>query len=374
MQLHVLWPRRKGMPRGPATDSAFCHDHGTRTDSSHAGASAPQARPDTLDAQLRSECNAMARYALRHGLPVAPDTIAELSCLVDARTGSYAEPARDDANRTARTLAVIHRRLASAVAPATPQGVLLLDAHYRRAHPLGWLGPVPLIRMLSAAAILFLAAVIITGLSHDVSAENIELGLLDASGASLLWNTMFLLACAGLGASFATLFQAHRYVAECIYDPKYDASYAARLILGLIAGLILVELLPRHLFDNGTMHSFGKPALAMLGGFSATAVHRLLQRLVDTLETLVRGDPSASVQATRDVQRAQAAHERTQLQTELAANLVELQQTLDTAYSPEQVKQRLAELTRSMLSADTMRPVPIAKADTPSAAVNEKDD
>ncbi|RKP44613.1 hypothetical protein D7S89_22350 [Trinickia fusca] len=317
----------------------------------------------------------MARYALRHGLPVAPDTIAELTRLVDARVGTHAEPSRDEANRTARTLAVIHRKLASSIAPATPQGVLLLDAHYRRGHPLAWLGPVPLIRMLSAAAILFLAAVIGTGLSHDVSAKNIELGLLDASGTSLLWNTMFLLACAGLGASFAALFQAHRYVAECIYDPKYDASYAARLILGLIAGLILVELLPPHLFDNGTMHSFGKPALAMLGGFSATAVHRLLHRLVDTLDTLVRGDPSAGVQATRDVHRAQAAHERTQLQAELAANLLELQQTLDATHSPEQVRQRLAELTRSMLSADTMRATPDAvKADTSRAAANEKDD
>jgi hypothetical protein len=246
--------------------------------------------------------------------------------------------------------------LSAAIAPATPQAVTLLDTHYRSRHPLRWLGPVPLIRLLTTASILFLLAVVATGLSPEVSTANIQLSFLESHGTVLLWNELFLLFCAGLGASFATLFQAHRYIAETTYDPKYDASYGARLILGVIAGLILVEMLPRELFEKDSMYRFGKPALAMLGGFSATAVHRLLQRLVDTLDALVRGNQSAAADAALQTRRSQAVTERTLWQGELAANLLELQQSLDATASPEAMKSRLAQFTRAMLSADAARP------------------
>ena len=324
---------------------------------------APRERPDsTLAEQLCEECEAMARYALHHGLPVAPEIIAQLGSLTDRLTPAQrASPGHATPHYA---LAAIHRKLAAIIAPATPQAVTLLDEQHRSDHPLAWLGPVPLIRLLTSAAIVFLIAVIATGLSPDVSIENIDRGFLQSDGTRLLWNTLFLLFCAGLGASFATLFQAHRYVAASTYDPKYDASYGARLILGVIAGLILVELLPAHLFDQGSMHTFGKPALAMLGGFSATAVHRLLQRLVDALETLVRGDRAADADATLQTYRARAASERTQWQSEFAARLIDLQQSLDTAASPDVVRQRLAEFTRAMLAAaDPTAPPPAEPPD-----------
>ena len=321
-----------------------------------ADATAPACADDTLDGQLRNECEAMARFALRHGLPVPPEAIAELARLLARAEATAAIGPEAGAEPEARhTLAALHGKLSATIAPATHQAVLLLDAHYRRPHPFAWLGPVPLIRFLSAAAIAFLVAVIATGLSPEVSAKNIEQGFLDASGASLLWNTLFLLFCAGLGASFAALFQAHRYIADATYDPRYDASYGARLILGVIAGLILVEMLPRDLFASGGMRSFGKPALAMLGGFSATAVHRLLQRLVDTLDTLVKGDPASGMAAMRSAERAQTAQARTQMQGEMAASLVELQQVLDNTASTDEVKRRLAALTRKMLGAEPIR-------------------
>ncbi|KWN09430.1 hypothetical protein WM21_26845 [Burkholderia ubonensis] len=302
-----------------------------------------------LAAQLCDECEAMARFALHHGLPVEPDTVAQLATLI-ANGRSPADPPLAPAQQ--RVLATLHRKLAALVAPATPQAVTLLDQHRRNAHPLAWLGPVPLIRLLTFSALGFLFAVIATSLSPHVSSENIDRGFLQSDGTPLLWNTLFLLCCAGLGASFATLFQAHRYVAASTYDPKYDASYGARLILGVIAGLILVEMLPSQLFAQGTMQSFGRPALAMLGGFSATAVHRVLQRLVDTLETLVQGDRSADVDATLAATRARAASERAHWQGELAASLLDLQQSLDKSASADAIRARLAAFTRAMLAAD----------------------
>ncbi|WP_088506105.1 hypothetical protein [Burkholderia ubonensis] len=309
---------------------------------------APRAA-DGLAAQLCDECEAMARFALHHGLPVEPDTVAQLATLI-ANGRSPADPPLAPAQQ--RVLATLHRKLAALVAPATPQAVTLLDLHRRNAHPLAWLGPVPLIRLLTFSALGFLFAVIATSLSPHVSSENIDRGFLQSDGTLLLWNTLFLLCCAGLGASFATLFQAHRYVAASTYDPKYDASYGARLILGVIAGLILVEMLPAQLFAQGSMQSFGRPALAMLGGFSATAVHRVLQRLVDTLETLVQGDRSADVDATLAATRARAASERAHWQGELAASLLDLQQSLDTSASADAIRARLAAFTRAMLAAD----------------------
>ncbi|SDG36338.1 hypothetical protein [Paraburkholderia phenazinium] len=322
----------------------------------------PITSPDasTLAAQLRDECEAMARYALHHGLPVAPELIAQLSALLSKTAPGIPVAAQQSTRDNAYALAAMHRKLATAIAPATPQAVTLLDAQHHDHRALAWLGPVPLIRLLTVAALGFLIAVIVIGLSPDVSSENIDRGFLQSNGTRLLWNVLFLLFCAGLGASFATLFQAHRYIAASTYDPKYDASYGARLILGLIAGLILVEMLPARLFDQGSMHSFGKPALAMLGGFSATAVHRLLQRLVDTLETLVRGDRAGDADAALQTQRSRAAHERTQWQSELAASLLDLQQSLDTSASGEALRRRLADFTRSMLAADSAAAPPAA--------------
>jgi hypothetical protein len=318
----------------------------------------PLASKRNLIGQLQTECNAMARYALQHGIAVAPDLIAQLSMLLVAPSDPAVGSARDEASSVhgaSYALAAIHRRLAVAIAPATPQAVTLLDGERRGRSRLGWLGPVPLIRALTLSAAIFLIAVIATSLSPEVSVANIDQGFLDSHGTRLLWNALFLLFCAGLGASFATLFQAHRYVANSTYDPKYDASYGARLILGLIAGLILVELLPPHLYDGGSMRSFGKPALAMLGGFSATAVHRLLHRLVETLETLVRGDTAVVAQASFDAHRAHAATERVQWQSELAADLLRLQQSLEAGMPADTLKQRLAEFTRALLSADAPR-------------------
>jgi hypothetical protein len=301
-----------------------------------------------LRTQLRDECDAMARYALHHGLPVAPELIAQLCRLIDAYGGAAAD--------APQALATIHRKLAAIIAPATPQAVTLLDAQQWRRHPLAWLGPVPLVRLLTLAALGFLVAVIATGLSSEVSSDNIDRGFLDAHGSLLLWNALFLLFCAGLGASFATLFQAHRYIAASTYDPKYDASYSARLILGVMAGLILVEMLPPHLFADGSMHSFGKPALAMLGGFSATAVHRLLHRLVETLETLVRGDHSVDTRAALQARHAQAAHERAQWHGELAAQLLDLQQAIGRdGTSADALRTRLADFTRTMLAGGPAR-------------------
>ncbi|WP_373378205.1 hypothetical protein [Cupriavidus nantongensis] len=246
-----------------------------------------------LDAQLRRECEAMASHALRLGLPMPGGWTMLLVCDHQAAAAGVAVPASlppAGAGLAVQQLAQLHHDLAGAIAPATPQCITLLDDERRRTHPLAFLGPVPLVRALTGTAVCCLLAVVLTGLPAEVSMDNMRSGILASSGRTLLFNMLFLLFCAGLGASFASLFQVHGYIAKGTYDPKYDAAYAAQLILGVMSGLILVEMLPPQLFDSAGMRSFGKPALSMLGGFSATAVHRLLQRIVEIVETAVRGN------------------------------------------------------------------------------------
>ena len=65
-----------------------------------------------LIGQLQIECNAMARYALQHGIAVAPDLIAQLSMLMVAASRAAAESAADDASSVhgaSYALAAIHR-------------------------------------------------------------------------------------------------------------------------------------------------------------------------------------------------------------------------------------------------------------------------
>jgi len=313
------------------------------------GELAPDSLPgQELIGQVELECQAMVRYILQQGLAVAPELVARLATLgaisaAARRAGTPLDP------HTIFALTDIHGKLTSAVAPATPLGIVLLDPQRLAGQRFTWLGPVPLIRMLTVAALSFLLAVMLTGLSSEVSSKNIALGMLESDGAILLSNLLFLLCCAGLGASFAALFHAHRYIANSSYDPKYDASYCARLILGVIAGLFLSELLPAKLFDGSAMADFGKPALAILGGFSSTAVYHVLQRLIETLDALVRGDPSARYQLSLEACKAQIHADRVHAKNELAAQLLALQQMFDSNPSPELLRQRLAELTLSLL-------------------------
>jgi uncharacterized membrane protein len=101
-----------------------------------------------------------------------------------------------------------------------------------------------------------------------------------------------------------------------------------RFILGLIAGVVLPALVP--LGQSGGS-SFTKPLLALLGGFSAAVLYRILERLVLALESVVRGDGRQELLASEAAAAARAAETQAQermtlygdlsrLKTELVAN------------------------------------------------------
>jgi hypothetical protein len=107
-------------------------------------------------------------------------------------------------------------------------------------------------------------------------------GVFGATGDTKLYNALELVAAAGLGAIFYGLHKANRYVTRGSYDPKYEASYWIRFTLGIVAGILLAVVLE----VGGNL---SKPVLALLGGFAAEAVYKILVRFVEMLETLVDG-------------------------------------------------------------------------------------
>src|SRR5438270_13746307 len=105
---------------------------------------------------------------------------------------------------------------------------------------------------------------------------------------------MHLISAAGLGACFYALFKARRFITNGTYDPKYEPTYWVRFILGITAGTLLALLIP--VGGSAGSVELTKPLLALLGGFSAEAVYRILLRMVETLETLVQGSDQQAIE------------------------------------------------------------------------------
>jgi hypothetical protein len=264
-----------------------------------------------------------------------------------SKTGDLAgqATAQNGSNHTVTRLAQIHTRLAEILAPASPRTVLLMENESRTGGMWGFLGPVGLIRRMMALAILFLTALIGFSVSPLVNATTITQGIFQSEGTVLLFNLLFLLAAGSLGACFAGLFQANRFIANSTFDPKYESSYWIRIVLGLMAGIILSELIPLNFIagdeagGSGTathLQALGKPVLALLGGFSAAAVYRIISRIVDALESLVRGDARHQMAAQEQATRAQ----------------YEGQLTQNRLAMPEELKQELDRVVRSLVPAD----------------------
>jgi hypothetical protein len=112
---------------------------------------------------------------------------------------------------------------------------------------------------------------------------------------------------AGLGACFYILMKLQPYLETRSFDPKYNSAYVTRFVIGMVAGVILAYIWA-YLFTDETgsqsaLHYFSPGIIGILGGFSAEAVQQVLQRIVEVLLSIVRGDNSAQIQAKADAER-----------------------------------------------------------------------
>jgi hypothetical protein len=115
-----------------------------------------------------------------------------------------------------------------------------------------------------------------------------------------------------LGACFYILMKLQPYLENRSFDPKYNSAYATRFVIGMVAGVIIAYVwssyisqpVPNPKTIQESARSFSPGVVGILGGFSAEAVQQILQRLVEVLLSLVRGDNSAQVQSKLNAQQS----------------------------------------------------------------------
>lgn len=325
--------------------------------------------------QILLASQAMAKYALAAGMKVPAELVEKLESLSvapavceeapvpmdasaeDALPETKAPEPKKPAADVSRQLTHIHNRLAELVAPATPKTILLLATEEAKGGFWLFLGRVPLVRRLMALACISMVGFVLVSLSGDVNGQGFD--LLTNSGITLLLSELFLLFASSIGASFANLFEAQRYIKDGTFDPKYESSYWVRYVLGLMAGTILALLIPIEALAGGgaegggsIVDQLGKPILALLGGFAASAVYRILNRIVAALESLVAGDTRAAVAAQEQMARARLAEREVQGRMTLSTKLNQLEQTLSESGDPAQMRKELARLRQEIILGD----------------------
>ncbi len=330
-------------------------------------------RTSSLRAQLQAEASAMASYAMAAGIAVPPSVLAVIDA--SAGTGKGGEFVR---------LSAAHEQLVRIIAPARPSLVMALEQGAENAGALHVLGRVVLVRYQMLLALGSLVAFIGLSLTDYINNET-NGNIFESSGLPLLVCELFFLSAAGLGASFAGLFQADREILAGTFDPRHQSSYWTRYLLGLIAGLLLATL-----FDvrgsgaarGGEADSslrLSEAALALLGGFSSAVVFRILNRLVETLETMVRGGPDDAHVAKQQAAEAKLGQQLALERTKLVQRLSRLQQDLAGDPDPKRAREQLDALSRGLLEGhledvpNAPKPEASLGQDQPGAAMADPD-
>lgn len=236
------------------------------------------------------ECLLMMRYALKDGKKLDGASVQRFEEIL--------RQSEDPNSNALDELAKMHAYLLDVVFPATPRTILHTERCRRDGDGRPPMLVIPLVKRLMVFAAICLVSLVTISLSSHVNGDPRNFNLFASSGLSLLLNELFLISAAGLGAAFSALFKANMYFEEGSYDPRFETSYWLRVILGLVAGTILAMLIPieevqklthtdgsdlHHLSLNG----FGKPLLAIAGGFSASLVYKALIKIVQFLESFL---------------------------------------------------------------------------------------
>jgi hypothetical protein len=298
--------------------------------------------------RLEKECQAMALHAFAKGLSVPGSVMKALA----------QETQVDKTEQKVVRLAAIHNRLSELVSPAKPETIVLMADEKAKASPFLFLGSVPLIRRMMLMAITSLLLLITLSLSTYINNENMVASMFDMEGTELLFVQSILMASAAIGASFAALFKANGYVTDGSYDPKYESSYWVRFVVGLIAGIILTQLIPINLNAvadaaaastgtgaGGVSHAALRITMALVGGFSANLVYKVLDRIVETVQSFISPPIAEDTQVIKDSLVNQFEREKQQFVSELSVELNRIQQQLfvdDQAISQKKIQNLLA--------------------------------
>lgn len=257
-------------------------------------------------------------------------------------------------------LASTHERLSRLVAPAKPGTLILLEASDAGAGTSS-LGPVSLVRNMVKVAFICVAVFIVLSVMAVVDAHP-DIVLLAEEGANdttrdnhsllilkIILERVFWLAAAGIGASFAMLFHLNDQIVARTYDPDEAPSHWVKFFLGVVAGFILVALVPLETAADTGAAALAPPTIALLGGFSASAVYRILTRMVEALESVFSGGAREQVVAAEKAAVTRASEEITQARVGLAGQLVEIQQRLAAGMTAEEASAQLRQVVAGLV-------------------------
>ena len=325
-------------------------------------------REGSLAEQLWLECDAMAAYAFTSGMSVPMSVVQilesvtfqpEPSCEAASPEGTAPKASRrgtaihdrrlpDRIDQKIRQLAWAHDKLKRLIVPANPGTILLMNLQGRKKTTLNFLGPIPLVRRLWILAF----ASLFSFIALSMLSQTYGTVIVGASSLAGLLTLPSLLASAALGASFTGLYRANRYVVRGTYDVKYDGLYWIRVVTGLIAGIILANLVSDDFFASENLRKISKPTLALLGGFSSEVVYRILTRLVDTIESFIRGDAKEMAQLEKTAKKAQFNENVIRARFQLTSQLVQLQKAFDGGQDPQSIRRKLEWVINHMMQTD----------------------
>ena len=297
----------------------------------------------SLRQQLIREACSMVRHLVTNGIRVP----AHLVQTVDQYETAAAQGKAVDMAALAST----HERLSRLVAPARPGTLYLLDyVFHQQERGKSSLGPVKLVQdlvrvaMVCVAVFIALSVVAMTDAHPDVVIFKGKLIMLEVVLERVFW-----LVAAGIGAAFAMLFQINDQIVSRTFDPDETASIWVKFFLGVVAGFILVALVPiDHTADTGA-EALGPPTIALLGGFSASAVYRILTRMVEALESVFTGGAKEHAAAVEKSAATRAAEESAQGRMAMAGKMVQLQQMVAAGATPEHLAEQLRQVTASLM-------------------------
>ena len=312
----------------------------------------PVPQNETLKGNIYHECRIMLDYVLKNGKQIDIQQVAPLE---------QSEKSLDSA-----TLLGVYNYLAEQVKPALPCTLILFAENRASINRFKFLGPLPIVRQFMALCILSLFALILTSLSGLVSIDNIQMSMLQGQGWSQALRFVFLTAAASVGAGFYALFEMNNYISSGTFDTKYSSTYWSRYVLGIVAGILLSELFvvfiepAEQTQDTAAPLASAtyllKPILAILGGFSASLVYRILNRLISAVESIFTGSANQMIaQKKQEFDLANQANEQ-KLKSTSAQNLLALKATLIKNNVPQSVLDQVDNALGQIISTPPAAP------------------
>lgn len=148
-----------------------------------------------------------------------------------------------------------------------------------------FLGPNSVVRNLTLSNLFFMLAFLGISLHPLINLDTLELSIYQQSGFPLLLKLSFLMASAGLGASFGALFDVWDEIKSNRFDPAGESVHWMKIGLGIVAGVALTEI-----FQTSASVSDGATSsvalIALVGGFSAGLLHVALSRMVNAVKSI----------------------------------------------------------------------------------------